>query len=110
MAETTEDKLEFTVKAVSLLDLTVSATKKFTVDNPPAPAQEIRTAEEFSAIRNDLNGNYILMNDIDLGGNPWEPIGTADMEDNSGHIVSVGVGFAGRLNGQRLYRQKLPLR
>lgn len=99
VAETTEDKLEFTVKAVSLLDLTVSATKKFTVDNPPAPAQEIRTAEEFSAIRNDLNGNYILMNDIDLGGKPWEPIGTADMEDNSGHIVSVGVGFAGRLNG-----------
>lgn len=94
-----EDGLKFTVKVTSLLDLTISATMQFTVNNPPLPPKEISNAEEFSAIRNDLNANYVLTADIDLGGAAWDPIGTADMEDNSGHIVSVGVGFAGKLDG-----------
>lgn len=99
VSQATEDGIKFTVKVTSLLDMTVSATMQFTVNNPPLPPKEVRTAEEFSAIRNDLNANYILMNDIDLGGAQWTPIGTADKEDNSGHIVEVGVGFAGRLDG-----------
>ncbi|MBE6772317.1 MAG: hypothetical protein E7547_09285 [Ruminococcaceae bacterium] len=39
----------------------------------------IYTADDLSNIRNDLDGKYILMNDIDLStyGN-WEPIGTKD--------------------------------
>ena len=99
VSQATEDGIKFTVKVTSLLDMTVSATMQFTVNNPPLPPKEVRTAEEFSAIRNDLSANYILMNDIDLGGEQWTPIGTADKEDNSGHIVEVGVGFAGRLDG-----------
>ena len=99
VAPTTEDGIKFTVKVTSLLDMTVSATMQFTVNNPPLPPKAVRTAEEFSAIRNDLNANYILMNDIDLGGAAWTPIGTADIEDNSGKITEVGVGFAGRLDG-----------
>lgn len=38
---------------------------------------EIRTRADLDAIRADLDGHYILMNDIDLSGAPFEPIGTA---------------------------------
>ncbi|MBQ8763804.1 MAG: hypothetical protein IJZ07_06850 [Clostridia bacterium] len=51
-----------------------------------ASAQEISegytpiyTAEDLNNIRNDLDGKYILMNDIDLSVyENWEPIGTSD--------------------------------
>ena len=36
---------------------------------------EIRTAEDFSNIRNNLSGSYILMNDIDFSGVEFIPIG-----------------------------------
>jgi hypothetical protein len=48
---------------------------------------EIYTAEDLDAIRTQLDGKYRLMNDIDLGGVAWEPIGT-----NS-------TPFTGELNG-----------
>lgn len=36
----------------------------------------IRTAQEFNNIRNNLSGNYVLLNDIDLSGySEWTPIG-----------------------------------
>lgn len=99
VAPTTENGLTFTVKVVSLLDMIVDDKMVFTVENELSDAVQIRTAEELSAIRNDLMGNYILMNDIDLQGAQWKPIGTPDMEDDRGNITTVGVGFAGRLNG-----------
>lgn len=34
----------------------------------------IRSVDELYAIRNDLKGNYRLMNDIDLSGSEWVPI------------------------------------
>jgi hypothetical protein len=37
----------------------------------------ITNAQEFSNIRNNLSGNYRLMNDIDLDSIEWQPIGTA---------------------------------
>ena len=63
---------------------------------------EIRDWYDLHAIRNDLRGSYILMNDLDSatagytelasltanGGRGWEPIGTPDD------------GFTGRFNGQ----------
>jgi hypothetical protein len=36
----------------------------------------ITTAQELNNIRNNLSGNYRLMNDIDLESNEWIPIGT----------------------------------
>ncbi len=36
----------------------------------------IYTAEDLNNIRNNLSGKYILMNDIDLSGIEWMPIGT----------------------------------
>ncbi|MGB5925605.1 MAG: GLUG motif-containing protein [Dehalococcoidia bacterium] len=67
----------------------------------PGPI-EIRDWYDLHAIRNDLRGSYILMNDLDSasagytelasltanGGRGWEPIGTPDD------------GFTGRFNGQ----------
>ena len=45
----------------------------------PAPHSNyvaIRTAAELNSIRNNLNGDFRLMNDIDLSGINWQPIGT----------------------------------
>lgn len=38
----------------------------------------IKTAEDLQAVANNLSGKYILMNDIDLSGIEWEPIGKHD--------------------------------
>jgi hypothetical protein len=63
---------------------------------------EIRDWYDLDAVRNNLSGNYLLMNDLDSttagymelasetanGGRGWEPIGTSDY------------GFTGNFNGQ----------
>ena len=53
---------------------------------------EIRTAEQFNNIRNNLDGSYRLMNNIDLNGMEWLPIGTnyapfTGMLDGNGFAV-----------------------
>ena len=53
---------------------------------------QIRTAEDFKRIGNDLGGKYVLVNDIDLGGNEWTPIGTKEAPfrgvlDGNGYTV-----------------------
>ncbi len=54
----------------------------------------IQTAEEFNNIRNNLNGKYVLINNIDLSSySEWSPIGTADAPftgtfDGNGNTVS----------------------
>ena len=40
----------------------------------------ITTADELQAMQYDLSGKYILMNDIDLSGYEWTPVGNNDME------------------------------
>ena len=50
----------------------------------------IRTAEDLDNIHNDLSGKYILMNDIDLSGIDWEPIGTLS---NAFKGILEGNGF-----------------
>jgi methylglyoxal synthase len=71
----------------------------------PSPI-EIRDWYDLHATRNNLGGDYILMNDLDStsagytelasetanGGRGWEPIGTADETSDE--------QFTGRLNGQ----------
>ena len=51
------------------------------VDTVPSGYVGIYTSAEFNDIRNDVNGKYILMNNLDLSelcatGTGWEPIGT----------------------------------
>ncbi len=53
---------------------------------------EIYTAEELKNIENDMAGSYILMNDIDLDGGSFEPIG---------HGTGMNyTAFTGTFNGQ----------
>lgn len=42
------------------------------------------------AIKNKLSGKYILMNDIDLSGSDWTPIGTHGHEGFAGHLDGNG--------------------
>lgn len=60
-------------------------------DNPDA--KPISTAEDLKAIVNDLDGDYILTNDIDISGENWTPIGTREEPfngtlDGDGHTIS----------------------
>lgn len=63
-------------------------------DNPDNPdVQPISTAEDLKAIANDLDGDYILTNDIDISGENWTPIGTREETfkgtlDGNGHTIS----------------------
>lgn len=52
----------------------------------------IKTADELQQIESNLSGKYILMNDIDLSGYDWTPLGLAGIDDPS-------QGFTGELNG-----------
>ena len=63
-------------------------------DDPVNPdAQTISTVEDLKAIANDLDGDYILTNDIDISGENWTPIGTREEPfkgtlDGDGHTIS----------------------
>ena len=49
----------------------------------------ISNADELDAIRDNLDGFYVLTNDIDLGGQEWEPIGTIS-NSFSGCLFGLG--------------------
>ncbi len=56
----------------------------------------ISTAEEFYNIRNDLNGNYVLKNDIDLSSySNWNPIGTSEINPFKGTLNGNGYKITG---------------
>lgn len=63
-------------------------------DDPVNPdAKPISTAEDLKAIANDLDGDYILTDDIDISGENWTPIGTREEPfkgtlDGDGHTIS----------------------
>ena len=63
-------------------------------EDPVNPdAQPISTAEDLKAIVNDLDGDYVLTNDIDISGENWTPIGTIEEPfkgtlDGDGHTIS----------------------
>lgn len=53
----------------------------------------VYTAEDLDNVRNDLNGKYILMNDIDLGGKNFVPIGDSGdpftgIFNGNGYVIS----------------------
>ncbi len=69
-------------------------------DEVPEGYTGIYTIDDLYAIRNNLNGKYILMNDIDMSetapggdwdnGNGWKPIGSSDEEDFTGTFDGNG--------------------
>ena len=74
---------------ISILLLTISFSCIPFTASAASGATEIRTIEDLYSIRNNLSGNYILMNDIDLteataqggdwdSGKGWTPIGDED--------------------------------
>lgn len=92
-----EDQMTFTVVASSVYDPTIRANQVFTVINQGSTdVIEIRTEEELRAI--SLNGNYKLVNDIELE-NPWIPIGISEKEEESGEVIP-GQYFNGVFDGQ----------
>ena len=57
------------------------------------PYTPIYSVDDLKSISSNLNGKYILMCDLDLGGIFWEPIGTSGSPfqgafDGHGHIIS----------------------
>ena len=40
----------------------------------------IKSSDDLQNIQNDVSAKYILMNDIDLSGYEWTPVGNNDME------------------------------
>lgn len=57
------------VMSFSTLSVAFAANEESNVTN-------IYTVEDLNKIRDDLTGSYVLMNDIDLSGEEWIPIGT----------------------------------
>lgn len=57
-------------------------------------SNEIRTAEQLSAIRNDLTEDYILAADIDLSSYSWEPIGTEEHPFEGSLTTKDGVNYS----------------
>lgn len=73
---------------LSLISCFMLCTVAFAADEIPEGYTPVYTAEDLNNIRNNLSGNYILMNDIDLSVyESWEPIG------------SETEPFTGKLNG-----------
>lgn len=71
------------------------------VDNP----YRISTAQQLQDINNNLTANYILVNDIDLSGMDFEPIGNAEVGtfqgvfDGNGYTISNLDVYAGKYAG-----------
>ena len=58
----------------------IQAVRPLTEDEAIAQGYTIiTTADELQAMQYDLSGKYILMNDIDLSGYEWTPVGNNDM-------------------------------
>ncbi len=80
---------------------------------------EIYTAEQLRAIDNNLNGNYKLMNDIDLSAytgsngkydfnsNGWEPIGSGGVYGNNA-FTGVFDGNGHTISGIRIHVTSIP--
>ena len=64
------------------------------IDSPIAASIPISTRLQLEAIRNNLSGKYHLVNDIDLYGTEWVPIGDNSTNqftgtfDGQGHVIS----------------------
>lgn len=82
-------------------------------DGTAANPYQITTAEQLQAIKDGLTSHYLLMNDIDLDGIKWQPIGDGTNPftgtfNGGGHIISNftddsgtdGYGFFGRCNDE----------
>lgn len=101
----------YQVVAIVLAIVIIFSCIPFTASAAEGPI-EIRTIEDLYSIRNNLSGNYILMNDIDLteataqggdwdSGKGWTPIGNEDspfigsFDGNRFSIIGLQSGTGG---------------
>lgn len=64
-------------------------TSRYQDNNDSTDVVSIKTAEEFLAIANNLNGNYVLANDIDLSAKEWKNLGEfSGTLDGNGYTIS----------------------
>ena len=63
---------------------------------------EIATAQQLSAVNDNLSGHYVLTADIDLGGAEWTPIGAFEPsgEGEEQEIPNLSLAFTGTFDGQ----------
>lgn len=90
------DGAVITIRATSTYDTNIYVTRNYTLDIPEFVGTPIYTEEELRSI--DLNGSYILMNDIVLT-EDWDPIGTSEIEDANGVITREAEPFNGVFDG-----------
>lgn len=106
--------LSLTAMSISFVGMPDNAVKANATTVIPEGYTPIYTFEDLYAIRNDLTGNYILMNDIDMSeetapggdwdinGTGWEPIGRDSGDkafcgkfDGNGHSI-IGMDIHGK--------------
>ncbi len=62
---------------------------------------QITSAEELALMKEHLDGHYILMNDIDLSGKLWQPVGAYVPNDAASYdyTADLDIAFTGSLDG-----------
>ena len=64
---------------------------------------EIATVDDLKAVNDQLSGNYVLIADIDLGGEEWVPLGSfvqAGTEGEAAETPDLNHAFTGTFDGQ----------
>jgi hypothetical protein len=99
-------KLNFYVKRLSIFLVTIAliAGMEGCIFGPSSQNLEIRTWYDLNAIRNNLSGHHILMNDLDSTTDGYEEVASPTANDGKGWIPIIGAGgdppFTGTFDGQ----------
>ena len=100
--------------------LSVTAFAEGEGGEPETPVTEIYTIEDLYMINYNLDGNFILMNDIDMteataeggdwdyGGRGWEPIGSNGIYSGNTPFTGTFDGNGYKITGMRINISSLP--
>jgi hypothetical protein len=99
-------KLNFYVKRLSILLVMIAliAGMEGCIFGPSSQNLEIRTWHDLNAIRNNLSGHHILINDLDSTTDGYEEVASPTANEGKGWIPIIGAGgdppFTGTFDGQ----------
>jgi hypothetical protein len=99
------ERLNFYVKRLSILLVTIALIAGMEgCLFPSSQNLEIRTWYDLNAVRNNLSGHYILMNDLDSTMAGYEEVASPTANEGMGWIPIIGAGgdppFTGTFDGQ----------